>query len=142
MCFEYPATVRFRCLRCGICCGDTEEKIRCILLLRKEVELIAIATEQPLSEFAVKVKGKEPYTYEMKKVDGKCVFFKNGGCKIYSIRPLVCRFYPFELKGAFDGKYLFLYTSECKGINKGGVLSKNYFKKLFRLACLRMGEWQ
>lgn len=142
MSFDHPEGVHFRCIRCGECCGDTKEKTRRVLLLSEEAEQIALAAAQPTVKFAVKVEGKAPYSYEMKKKDGKCVFFENGGCRIYSVRPLICRFYPFELKSLADGRYTFLYTSECKGINKGAVLSKNYFKKLFRLACLRMGEQQ
>jgi Fe-S-cluster containining protein len=133
--FDYPTTVRFRCIKCGKCCGDTKEKTRHILLLRTEAEQIAKATLQPISEFTVKIKDKAPYSYEMKKTkDGKCVFLENNCCTIYTVRPLICRFYPFELKIAHSGKYTFLYTPECSGINKGPILSKNYFRKLFRLA--------
>ena len=138
MSFNYPVAVRFQCVKCGICCGDTKEKTRHILLLRTEAEQIAKATSQPISEFTVKIKDKAPYSYEMKKTkNGKCVFLENKRCTIYSARPLICRFYPFELKIADSGKYTFLYTSECSGINKGPMLSKNYFRKLFQLARAR-----
>lgn len=138
MSFNYPVAVRFQCLKCGICCGDTKEKTRHILLLKTDAEQIATATLQPISEFTVKTNDKAPYSYEMKKTeDGKCIFLENNCCTIYSVRPLICRFYPFELKIAHNGKYTFLYTPECSGINKGPMLSKNYFRKLFRLARAR-----
>jgi Fe-S-cluster containining protein len=133
--FDYPPTVRFQCIKCGICCGDTKEKTRHILLLKTEAEQIATATLQPTSEFTVKIKDKAPYNYEMKKTEnGKCIFLKNNYCTIYPVRPLICRFYPFELKIAHGRKHTFLYTLECSGINKGPILSKNYFRKLFQLA--------
>ena len=135
--FEYPAAVRFRCTKCGICCGDTKEKNRHVLLLRREAEQVSRATSQPPSQFAVKIEGKEPYSYEMKKSkDGKCFFLENNRCTIYSVRPLICRFYPFELISS-GGKYRFLYTEECPGINRGRVLSEDYFRKMFRLACAK-----
>jgi Fe-S-cluster containining protein len=135
MSFNYPVAVRFQCVKCGICCGDTKEKTRHILLLRTEAKQIAKATLQPILEFTVKIKDKAPYSYEMKKTeDGKCIFLENNCCIIYTVRPLICRFYPFELKIAHSGKYMFLYTPECPGINKGPILSKNYFRKLFQLA--------
>jgi Fe-S-cluster containining protein len=135
MSFNYPAAVRFQCIKCGICCGDTKEKTRHILLLKTEAEQIATATSQPTSAFTVKIKDKAPYSHEMKKTEeGKCVFLKNNCCTIYTARPLICRFYPFELKTAHDGKHTFLYTTECPGINKGRMLNKNYFRKLLRLA--------
>ena len=135
MSFNYPVALRFQCAKCGICCGDTKEKTRHILLLRTEAEQIATATLQLISEFTVKIKDKTPYSYEMKKTkEGKCVFLDNNCCTIYSVRPLICRFYPFELKIAHDGNHTFFYTPECSGINKGPILSKIYFRKLFRLA--------
>jgi Fe-S-cluster containining protein len=134
--FDYPTTARFRCIKCGICCGDTKEKTRHILLLRTEAEQIAAATLRSISKFAVKNEGRTPYSYEMKKrtEDGKCVFLENNCCTIYSLRPLICRFYPFELKNEQSGKYSFLYTDECPGINTGRLLNEGYFRKMFRLA--------
>jgi Fe-S-cluster containining protein len=133
--FNYPTAVHFQCTKCGICCGDTKQKTRHILLLKTETEQIATATSQPISQFTTKIKKKAPYSYEMKKTkDGKCIFLKNNRCTIYAARPLICRFYPFELKITHSGKHTFLYTTECPGINKGLILSKNYFRKLLRLA--------
>jgi Fe-S-cluster containining protein len=134
--FDYPITVRFHCIKCGICCGDTKEKTRHILLLRIEAEQIATTTLQPIPKFAIKIKDKAPYNYEMKKKteNGKCVFLENNRCTIYPLRPLICRFYPFELKSPHSGKYRFLFTEDCPGINKGQTLSKNYFRKMFQLA--------
>jgi len=137
--FEYPASVRFRCVKCGICCGDIEEKNRRILLLPQETKQIVKTALQPTARFAVKINGVEPYSYEMKKrgEDGKCVFLENDRCTIYAVRPLICRFYPFELKSSRGGKYSFLFTEECPGIGKGGILSEDYFRKMFRLACAK-----
>ena len=134
--FEYPATVRFRCTKCGICCGDTKDKIRHILLLRTEAEQIAKTTVQPISNFAVKKTERTPYTYEMKKKKeyGTCFFLENNLCTIYPLRPLICRFYPFELKPAHKGKYKFLFTEECHGINKGQMLGEQHFRNMFQLA--------
>lgn len=136
MSFEYPATVRFRCTKCGICCGDTKEKIRHILLLNLEAEQIAKATSRPISAFVEKIEKSAPYVHEMKKTEenGKCVFLENNRCTIYPIRPLICRFYPFALKTAQSGKYTFFFTEECPGIKKGRILSEAYFKKIFRIA--------
>ena len=136
MSFEYPVGVHFRCTKCGICCGNTQEKVRHILLLNTEAAQIAAATSQPSSEFAVKVDDRAPYSYEVKKTTegGKCIFLKKRQCTIYSLRPLICRFYPFELRIAANRKHEFLYTDECPGIGKGKMLGKSYFRKLLQLA--------
>src|SRR3990170_3732703 len=98
--FKYPKTVRFQCIKCGICCGDTKEKIRHVLLLEKDADQIAALTSNSTSAFTVKIKNKAPYKYEVKKTleTGNCVFLENNQCTIYLKRPLICRFYPFELK--------------------------------------------
>ena len=133
--FDYPNAVRFECVKCGICCGDTKEKNRHVLLLKTEAEQIAETTGQQIFKFAVKIEDKAPYKYEMKKrKNGKCVFLQNNLCTIYSLRPLICRFYPFELKDIHNQKHTFLYTDECPGINKGQMLNESYFRKLFQLA--------
>ena len=134
MSFSYPEDVRFRCTGCGIYCGDTEERVRRILLLNVDVERIAEATQKSIEEFAKKTRGREPYVYEMVKTgeEGKCIFLENERCTIYPSRPLICRFYPFELRVARNGRREFLYTTECPGIGKGKKLTENYFKKLLR----------
>jgi len=130
--FEYPKHVRFRCMRCAICCGDTKDKIRSILLLEIEVDHISKSTSMDFDKFAEKIKGFEPYIYQMRKTeDGKCVFLKDNSCSIYQIRPLICRFYPFQLKNLGNNRYAFAYTDECQGIGKGPQLKRNFFERFF-----------
>ena len=71
----------------------------------------------------------------MKKVEGDCRFLKDNKCTIYESRPLICRFYPFELK--FDQEkntHVFSFTLECPTINQGKILTKKDFEELFELA--------
>jgi Fe-S-cluster containining protein len=135
--FSYPKRLRFQCTRCALCCGDTKTKGRRILLLRSEAEQIVQATSKPIREFADETEGREPYVYEMKKTakERKCLFLSNNTCAIYETRPLICRFYPFQLTASGDQEYAFLYTKECPGIGGGKVLGKEYFESLFRQAC-------
>ena len=133
--FGHPKGTHFQCTRCALCCGDTKNRTRRILLLRIDAQTISTATSKPVDSFAKEVKGHEPYIYEMKKrEDGKCVHLKGTDCKVYELRPLVCRFYPFELITMRDGKQRFFYTEECPGIGKGKKLGRNHFEKLFKRA--------
>jgi Fe-S-cluster containining protein len=104
--------------------------------LKGEVERISKATAKPVQEFADKIKGREPYVYEMKKTaeERKCFFLSDNVCAIYELRPLICRFYPFELSRSRDQKHVFLYTKECPGMGEGKLLEKEYFEGLFRQA--------
>jgi Fe-S-cluster containining protein len=135
--FTYPTKVLFNCTKCGLCCGDTEQKTRHILLLESEVTDISAQTSQPKQAFTIELTDKAPYNYELKKTSqGKCLFLKdNNDCAIYSHRPLICRFYPFELKFMDDkDQYSFEFTLECPEIGKGKRLIKKDFEKLFNLA--------
>ena len=133
MSFEYPKHVSFECERCALCCGDTEKKSRSILLLKGEADRISEKNLLGLNEFAEKIEGLEPYTYRMRKTeDRKCVFLKDNSCSIYQIRPLICRFYPFQLKNPGNDRYVIEYTDECPGIGKGPKLKKAFFRQLFR----------
>lgn len=132
MSFEYPKHVCFRCAKCALCCGDTKDNIRSILLLKTEADRISKKTLIGLDKFAEKIEGFEPYIHQMRKTeDGKCVFLKDNSCSIYKIRPLICRFYPFQLKNLRNNRYVFTYTDECPGIGKGPQLKKDFFERLF-----------
>jgi Fe-S-cluster containining protein len=103
--------------------------------LRLEADRISKARSQPISEFARRIENHEPYFYEISKTsEGKCVFLKGNDCLIYALRPLVCRFYPFEFKPTDNGKHEFRFTEECKGIGKGRARGRAYFKNLFQQA--------
>jgi len=131
--FKYPKHVSFRCVRCALCCGDTEHKVRSVLLLKPEADRISEKTLLDIDKFAEEIKGREPYVRQMRKTeDGKCVFLKDDSCSIYQIRPLICRFYPFQLKNLGNSGYIFNYTDECPGIGKGSKLKRNFFERLLR----------
>ena len=138
--FTYPVKVQFDCNRCGLCCGDTKQKTRRILLLEIEAAKISSQTSEQISDFSTEIKDKLPYSYEVKKTsEGKCVFLKDNQCCIYSLRPLICMFYPFELKFDKDQNlHVFDFTLECPGINQGKVFHERDFKKLFKLAQERL----
>jgi Fe-S-cluster containining protein len=139
--FGHPKKVRFKCEKCALCCGDTKDRVRRILLLEIEAKRISQKTHKSVDKFAEKLEGFEPYIYMMKKVEnGKCVFLKDDLCTIYQTRPLICRFYPFELKEDGHCKHVFAYTHECPAIGKGPYLEKSYFERLFRASMKIMKE--
>jgi Fe-S-cluster containining protein len=134
--FTCPSNVLFECSKCGLCCGDTKQKTRHILLLESEANIISKETSLPKQSFTKQVFDKNPYGYEMKKnSEGKCFFLKNNQCSLYMQRPLICRFYPFELKFEQDqNRHVFGFTFECPGINKGRLMVRRDFEELFSLA--------
>ena len=133
MSFIYPEGVRFNCQRCSLCCGDTKDKVRRIFLLEREIETISKRTSKTIEDISEQINGFAPYFYVMKKTKkGQCIFLKDNTCTIYQIRPLVCRFYPFQLQSLTNNLYQFTYTEECHGIEKGPLLKRNFYEKLFK----------
>lgn len=129
--FDFPVGILWKCQRCTKCCGDTAERKRRVLVLPSEAKEIRKALGLPLDRFCRRTRFK-PFTLEMKKdARGKCIFLKENECQIYSIRPLVCRFYPFWLERRADGTFSFKVTDECAGIGFGQTLEKSFFKSLF-----------
>lgn len=119
-------------MRCTLCCGDTEDRVRSILLLKTEADRISKRTLIGLDKFAEKIEGFDPYIYQIRKIeDGKCVFLKDNSCSVYKVRPLICRFYPFQLKNLRNSRYAFTYTDECPGIGEGHRLKRAFFERLF-----------
>ena len=142
--FDYPKKTRFKCLKCSICCGDTQTKTRNILLTEQEAATIAAKTNQPVSAFAQETKENSLYRYEMRKTreQQKCIFLNKCRCTIYTIRPLICRFYPFGLKTNEHNRKLFYYTAECPGINKGNTMTKTDFDALIGKATRQLNPKQ
>jgi Fe-S-cluster containining protein len=139
--FEYPKDVGFVCNKCAQCCGDTEDTVRHVLLLKTDATRISNEILLDCHEFAEVISGFEPYVYEMKKTEnGKCLFLKNNRCTIYKVRPLICRFYPFELKNLGNNKYQFSYTNKCPGVGKGSYLKRVFFENLFSIVTDAMEE--
>jgi Fe-S-cluster containining protein len=112
-----------------------------VLLLKKDAERIAAHTKKPLNSFAAETFENAHYVYEMQKdpQTGQCIFLQNNQCIIYSVRPLICRFYPFELSTDSNGVYVFKATEECPAIMSGPIgsgekLDAAFFKALLELA--------
>jgi len=73
----------------------------------------------------------------MKKINGKCIFLKDGNCQIYLDRPLICRCFPFWIEQANNGSFTFKVSDDCKGIGRGGELGRSFFAELLKKAILR-----
>ena len=112
-----------------------------ILLLESEARRLADKTTLNVDCFASRIDGFEPYTYTMRKtVNGKCIFLYDKLCSIYEDRPLICRFYPFQLIALEDEHYVFKETSECPGISKGTYVGKSSFQRMFAEATSLMRD--
>lgn len=85
-----PAVWKARgyCLKCGLCCRDTE-----MVLTPSDLRRIE-ALGYVKREFTVFRRG----FYRLRNVDGKCFFYRDGKCIIYEYRPLGCSMYPIVIE--------------------------------------------
>lgn len=139
MILTYPRGIRFLCTKCAMCCRDTPTRARQILLLKRDAQQISEMTGQAILSFAEPSQRETRFPYEMKKVDGCCIFLKGNNCTIYEGRPLLCRCYPFSLKRR-KNIYSFHPTHECPAIGDGEKLGRQFFADLLKLTLERFGE--
>lgn len=113
--------IRFECRRCGDCCtGDpgliriSEEEIRILadFLKMTAPDLIRIHLRPIASGFSV-----------VEDSDGSCRFYDNG-CRIYPVRPLQCRTYPFWFSQMRTIQQWEKTRCECPGIGSGALYSR------------------
>ncbi len=111
-------TVRFRCHHCLHCCTDViclptpydvirivretgENPYRFLEFLQPD-EVTGVAKNDPTW---LRV-GKERYMMALRR-DTKCFFLdmRTRRCRIYEVRPILCRLYPFKLHETRDGAF-------------------------------------
>lgn len=135
----FPPGIKWMCLRCAMCCSDTPDHERKIMMLEEEAVAISKATGLKIDKFTRQLKTSY-YSREMLKKEGKCLFLKDNICEIYNNRPLICNFYPFGLN-KLNSQFTFLLTEEsCKGLGKGKVLEENFYKQLLAYAKNKIKE--
>jgi uncharacterized protein len=119
--YFFDAGIRFECLRCGACCtGDPgiirisgpEIEILADFLKITAADLTRMHLRPMASGFSI---AEEP--------DGRCRFYDEG-CRIYPVRPLQCRTYPFWFSQMRSMRQWEKALGECPGIGKGTLYSR------------------
>jgi len=122
----YEKGLRFECTQCSKCCRFEPGYV---FLSEKDIKEISngLGLEPPafidkycrvvITETGEKLSLKEKDNYD-------CIFWKNGGCTIYSFRPLQCRSYPFWSLNLKNKQMWNKLAENCQGINRGRLNSK------------------
>jgi len=113
---------RFQCLQCGACCtGDPGA----VFVAGPEIEKIAEFFSLPVPDFIRKYLYPYKDSYSIDEDDsGRCLFYE-GKCRIYPVRPLQCRTFPFWFNYLRAEKKWRQIEKECPGIGKGKVFTKD-----------------
>ena len=113
----------WECLMCGVCC----EKF-VVPLTQEEV----IRLTMKYGPFVVYKGSRRP---TLMRINGRCVFLKNGKCSIQEDKPKACKLWPFHVYDKplriedrnladyeFLGETYYIYLdSDCYGINQGST---------------------
>ena len=119
--------VRFQCQQCGACCSGAPGTV-----YMTEEEIKHIAAHLHASVDGLKTTYLYPFrdSYSAREEpNGDCIFFRNGGCFIYPVRPEQCRTYPFWIRSFRSDKNWEETTRECPGIGEGPLFSHDEIEK-------------
>ena len=123
MSYRELTPLRFKCTGCGRCCsGDPDyyvfltavesERIRRRLGLTRDWFKRRYLRRTPQGERVINNQG-----------GGRCVFLdKDNRCRIYSVRPLQCRTYPFWPEVLRSRAVWRAEAKRCEGIDRGQVV--------------------
>jgi len=132
-CF-YAEGLRFECMRCSQCCRgapgyvflgqeDIKELARGLGISERRVQARYCRTVGVGGFQRVSLRERANYD---------CIFWQDGGCMVYSHRPLQCRSYPFwpaNLVGAQRWEEL---KSCCPGVGRGRLHSREEIQEWLR----------
>ena len=107
--------MKFKCLGCGKCCiGEDNSVVVFPFEIRRIIQFTGetwLQTVEPPEEGEWDLHGNfHTLEWRIKKEGASCKFYSGNGCRIYEVRPMICRTYPFYLDNDL------LRCSECSGL--------------------------
>ncbi|KPK33027.1 MAG: hypothetical protein AMS24_02465 [Chlamydiae bacterium SM23_39] len=129
--YWYKDGLYFKCTSCGKCCTGAPGFV---WLSQKEIlkisNFLKISKNSFLKKYTIKVKNL--ISLKEKKPSYDCIFLENKKCKIYKIRPLQCKTYPFWPQNLTSKKaWKENILKNCPGaLEKSKLYSKEEIKKI------------
>jgi Fe-S-cluster containining protein len=119
--YFFDAGIRFECQRCGTCCTGDPGFIR---ISEREIRLLANFLQMPVQDLTRKhLKSIASGFTIAEEADGACRFYDEG-CRIYPVRPLQCRTYPFWFSQMRSQRQWDNAIRQCPGIGNGTLYSR------------------
>ena len=135
----YSDGLRFECTGCSSCCRHEPGYV---FLTNSDLKHLSAAKGISVDEFkkkycrSVSIGGFYRLSL-IEKQNFDCIFWDNGGCAVYSARPVQCSTFPFwssNLGTQEDWDYI---SSQCPGANRGKLYSR---KEIDEKLALRAAE--
>ncbi|MCD6117823.1 YkgJ family cysteine cluster protein [bacterium] len=118
--YFFEQGLRFSCKQCGACCTGAPGIVR---VSREDVkrisEFLNISKQDLFSKY---LKTGEHGVVVREFDDGRCIFFDKG-CRIYPVRPVQCRSFPFWFKNLRNEDVWKKTAENCPGIGQGELFS-------------------
>lgn len=129
----YAAGLRFKCTRCGDCCRGEPGYV---WVNFDETERMAALLGMPFREFEASFLRRVGRRISLiEKDNGDCVFWENGiGCRVYNVRPVQCRHFPFWLQNIESPEAWERACRRCLGMGHGKLYSADEIERLAREA--------
>ncbi|HSW46322.1 MAG TPA: YkgJ family cysteine cluster protein [Phycisphaerae bacterium] len=118
----YSGGLRFKCTGCGNCCTGAPGYV---WVSREEIRRIANFLERDDQWLPPEILRRVSFKYSLtERSNGDCVFLmplSNGkrGCRIYPVRPLQCRTWPFWTVNLKSPNTWAQTSESCPGMNNG-----------------------
>lgn len=134
----YAEGLRFQCQKCGDCCTGQPGYV---WVTPREsagiAEFLGLSLEQFASKYLRKA-GSHESLIELP--DGRCIFYADKACAIYSLRPTQCRTFPFWRSVVVSPEAWRRCGEQCPGIGKGRLYSAGEIEEIVRLSCTGYGR--
>ena len=117
----YTGGLDFECTRCSRCCRHDPGYV---FLTEKDLKtlsrLFSLDTKTFIEKYCKIVNlGGFGRISLIEKSNNDCIFWENGGCSVYTARPLQCKTYPFWSSALNSKEDWDALGRNCPGINQG-----------------------
>ncbi len=112
----YKEGLHFSCTKCGKCCTGSSGTV---WVTEDEMTKMAQFLKLTLPYFKqlyIRKIGQRDTLIELKSENHRCVFYQNKLCRVYSVRPLQCKAYPFWPENILSEQTWKQTALECEGI--------------------------
>ena len=132
----YSEGLRFSCTRCSCCCRHEPGYV---FLTKNDVELLVSELKISYTDFVDTYcrwirggLGGISRLSLIEKPNYDCIFWENGGCIVYSVRPIQCKAFPFWYSVVHSRDAWNKAARSCPGMGKGTLHSAAYIEDWLR----------
>lgn len=137
----YEEGLRFECTGCGDCCRNHGDYTY-VYLADFEVDVIAYYLGLDRRSFVERFCEEEDGWIFLKNEGPHCLFLEDGRCRIYNVRPVQCRTWPFWSENLTAQTWHGPVRECCPGIGRGRLYSADEIEEIAqsRNACYGLGK--